>query len=387
MNKFQIVSGYTKNTPYEKEVQNLKASLDKFGFSCEHIVGFENLGTWEKNCQQKALILKSKLQQLKTPIVWLDADAVLKKNPVLFYEIEKDIAFCYYRIAGKDELLSGTIFLKPSEISFKILDEWIKLNNQNPKEWDQRTLQKIIKNFKIDYYNLPPSYCKIDYIKCDEIVIGQNQSSRRFKSIINADEEIYKRYSEYNVSLWENLKIVYWAIPKSGSTTIKNHLLNLNSGIVLKNPLQVHDQQYQKIIKPEYRDKYFNFSLVRNPISRFCSMYQDFFVYRQKNNMYFPKELNKDWKALDFAKYLLETEDKQLNIHFKSVSFFLKDKRIKIFTLENLKEDWSIDMPAPDKKMNTRSDNNFTICEDTVALIKARYSDDFLIWQNKDLNF
>jgi len=387
MNKFQIVSGYTKNTPYEKEVQNLKTSLDKFGFSCEHIVGFENLGTWEKNCQQKALILKSKLQELKTPIVWLDADAVLKKNPVLFYEIEKDIAFCYYRIAGKDELLSGTIFLKPSEISFKILDEWIKLNNQNPKEWDQRTLQKIIKNFKIDYYNLPPSYCKIDYIKCDEIVIGQNQSSRRFKSIINADEEIYKRYSEYNVSLWENLKIVYWAIPKSGSTTIKNHLLNLNSGIVLKNPLQVHDQQYQKIIKPEYRDKYFNFSLVRNPISRFCSMYQDFFVYRQKNNMYFPKELNKDWKALDFAKYLLETEDKQLNIHFKSVSFFLKDKRIKIFTLENLKEDWSIDIPAPDKKMNTRSDNNFTICEDTVALIKARYSDDFLIWQNKDLNF
>jgi hypothetical protein len=306
---------------------------------------------------------------------------------MLFYEIEKHIAFCYYRIAGKDELLSGTIFLKPSEISFKILDEWIKLNNQNPKEWDQRTLQKIIKNFKIDYYNLPPSYCKIDYIKCDEIVIGQNQSSRRFKSIINADEEIYKRYSEYNVSLWENLKIVYWAIPKSGSTTIKNHLLNLNSGIVLKNPLQVHDQQYQKIIKPEYRDKYFNFSLVRNPISRFCSMYQDFFVYRQKNNMYFPKELNKDWKALDFAKYLLETEDKQLNIHFKSVSFFLKDKRIKIFTLENLKEDWSIDIPAPDKKMNTRSDNNFTICEDTVALIKARYSDDFLIWQNKDLNF
>jgi|694.fasta_scaffold15908_8 hypothetical protein len=387
MNKFQIVSGYTKNTPYEKEVQNLKASLDKFGFSCEHVVGFENLGTWEKNCQQKALILKSKLQELKTPIVWLDADAVLKKNPVLFYEIEKDIAFCYYRIAGKDELLSGTIFLKPSEISFKILDEWIKLNNQNPKEWDQRTLQKIIKNFKIDYYNLPPSYCKIDYIKCDEIVIGQNQSSRRFKSIINADEEIYKRYSEYNVSLWENLKIVYWAIPKSGSTTIKNHLLNLNSGIVLKNPLQVHDQQYQKIIKPEYRDKYFNFSLVRNPISRFCSMYQDFFVYRQKNNMYFPKELNKDWKALDFAKYLLETEDKQLNIHFKSFSFFLKDKRIKIFTLENLKEDWSIDIPAPDKKMNTRSDNNFTICEDTVALIKARYSDDFLIWQNKDLNF
>jgi len=58
-----------------------------------------------------------------------------------------------------------------------------------------------------------------------------------------------------------------------------------------------------------------------------------------------------------------------------------------IFTLENLKEDWSIDIPAPDKKMNTRSDNNFTICEDTVALIKARYSDDFLIWQNKDLNF
>lgn len=184
MNQFQIISGYTINTPYEKEVKNLKRSLENFGFSSEHIVGFESLGTWEKNCQQKALIIKSKLRELAVPVVWLDADAILRKNPILFSQIEKDIAFCYSKIAGKYELLSGTIFLKPTELNFKILDEWINLNNLDPNQWDQRNLQKIIKSWNIDYYNLPLSYCKIDYIKCTEVIISQNQASRRFKKLL-----------------------------------------------------------------------------------------------------------------------------------------------------------------------------------------------------------
>lgn len=387
MNNFTIISGYTINTPYEKEVENLKRSLASLGLSTEHIIGFKNQGTWEKNCQYKAIIIKNKLLELNRPVVWLDADAVVKKNPELFFRIDKDIAFCFRKIVKSLELVSSTIFIKPTDLNFSIIDEWIKLNNLNPKEWDQKILQKIIEEKNIDYYNLPFSYCKIDYMKSDEIVIGQNQASRRFKSIINADEENYKKYSEQNVSLWENLKIIYWAIPKSGSTTVKNHLLNLNSNTELEDPLLAHKREYQKIIKPEYKDGYFNFSVVRNPVDRFCSMYQDFFVYRQKNKMYFPKELKKNWKPLDFAKYISQTEDEKLNVHFRSASSFLKDKRIKIFTLENLKEDWSINLPAPDKKMNIRSDKDFRICEDTVALIMARYSNDFLIWKNKDLNF
>jgi hypothetical protein len=179
--KLNIISAYTLDTPYEKEVENLKESLIKFGFSTEHIVPINNLGTWEKNCQQKATVIKNKLLELQEPIVWLDADAVIKKEPKLFFNIEKDLAICVYR----NEYISSAIFLKPAEEIFKLLDEWINECEKNPKEWDQKILQRLILKNNIDHEILPTSYCKVDFFKSDDDIISQNQASRRFKSIIN----------------------------------------------------------------------------------------------------------------------------------------------------------------------------------------------------------
>jgi len=182
--KLNFVSAYTINTPYEKEVENLKESLIKFGHSTKHIVSIDNLGTWEKNCQQKAIVIKNKLLELREPIIWLDADAVIEKPPTLFNEIQEDLGICVYR----GEYLSGTIFLKPSKQIFDLLDEWIKECANNPKEWDQKILQKLILDKKINHFILPSSYCKVDFFKSDDNVISQNQASRRFKKIINQEK-------------------------------------------------------------------------------------------------------------------------------------------------------------------------------------------------------
>lgn len=180
MNDFIIVSGFTKNTPYEKEIENLRLSLNNFKLSTEHLVGFENLGTWEKNCQQKALIIKQKLIELNCPVVWLDADAVIVKFPEIFLSIRKDVGLCFYQ----GQLCSGTLFFKPTDGNFKILDEWINENELNPKQWDQKVLQRVVKKNKIDYHKLPVSYCKVDNFISKEIVIMQNQASRRFKNAV-----------------------------------------------------------------------------------------------------------------------------------------------------------------------------------------------------------
>lgn len=176
-----FISAYTVNTPYEVEVENLKESLIKFGFSADHIVPIDNLGTWEKNCQQKAKVIKNKLLELMQPIIWLDADAVIKKPPILFTQIQEDLGICVYR----GQYLSGTIFLKPSKQIFDLLDKWIEECDHNPKEWDQKILQKLILDKKIKHFILPTSYCKVDFFKSDDNVIAQNQASRRFKKIIN----------------------------------------------------------------------------------------------------------------------------------------------------------------------------------------------------------
>jgi hypothetical protein len=179
--RLNFVSAYTINTPYEQEVENLKQSLIKFGFSTEHIVPIDNLGSWEKNCQQKATVIKNKLLELKEPIIWLDADAVLNKEPELFHSIQKDLAICVYN----KEYLSGTLYLKPTEEIHKLLDEWIIECNENPKELDQKILQKLILKNNVEHEVLPTSYCKVDFFKSDDNIIAQNQASRRFKKIIN----------------------------------------------------------------------------------------------------------------------------------------------------------------------------------------------------------
>lgn len=183
MNKFTIISGFTLKTPYETEVQFLKESLKKFSLSDEHIVGYENQGTWRKNCQYKALIIKSKLEELNSPVVWLDADAVLLSYPKLFENIEEDIALAKY-----GEVMSGTLYFKPTQNVFSLLDQWIDENFKNPLTLDQSILDKVLKSNDIKIKRLPFSYC--DFIGLKNCVIAQNQASRRFRTLIDSKKSM-----------------------------------------------------------------------------------------------------------------------------------------------------------------------------------------------------
>lgn len=184
-NKFTIISAYTKNTSYEKEVINLKDSLLKCDVNNYEIIAFDSFGSWSRNCQYKAVLIKESLKKYDHPIVWLDADAVLCKYPSLFHDIDKDIAYC--KLYG--QVASGTLFFKPTELVFKIMDDWIKLNNINHNRFDQSCLFEVINknNYKRMCYFLPIEYCKIFDLgpKCEDPTIIHNQASRRFKKEIN----------------------------------------------------------------------------------------------------------------------------------------------------------------------------------------------------------
>lgn len=182
MNKFKIVSGFTINTPYEKEIETLIESIQKNEIINYEIIPYKNMGSWSANCQYKAIIIKNQLLNSNIPIIWLDADAVLYSYPNLFDSIPEDIAFCTY-YGG---VASGTLYMKPTKQIISLCEEWISMNSKNTEIFDQKNLNTLVKQNNIKYYKLPISYCKIDFAKCHEkIVIGQNQASRRFKKIIN----------------------------------------------------------------------------------------------------------------------------------------------------------------------------------------------------------
>lgn len=175
-----FVNCHTDN--YSETAQRLIESLEKFGL--EHdIETYQDRGSWVENCSYKAEFIK-KMHQRHGRIVWLDADAVVKKEPALFKSLRTDIAF--HRFKGK-ELLSGTLFFNDTEAAERVISAWVEKNQENPDKWDQKNLDDVVKYFPaLEISILPPEYCFIfdlsrnHYGNLDP-VIEHYQASRQFR--------------------------------------------------------------------------------------------------------------------------------------------------------------------------------------------------------------
>ena len=165
MSSFIVVGYYTADTVYENHAKVFIKSLKQYNI-LHYVERVKNLGSWHKNTGYKATFLKRML--LKFPdmnIVYVDVDAAFLKYPKLFETLDCDIAVyeldrekCYGKNQKGKEVLSGTIFLRNNKKVFDIVERWEKECQNNPKIWDQKSLQKVLnKNFE----KLPGEYCKI----------------------------------------------------------------------------------------------------------------------------------------------------------------------------------------------------------------------------------
>ncbi len=182
-----VVAYYTKNTPYECEVENLRRSLDDLPLAYQ-IVGVQNLGSWQANTQYKAVFLKHMLSRhgSRHRLLYVDADAVFRRYPELLDHIECDVAVH----ARRRETLSGTIYLEPTPTTATLLETWISINHEHPGRWDQVNLAAAIRKCCDDTglraAQLPAEYTFIfDLSRHDHPtanpVIEHFQASRRFK--------------------------------------------------------------------------------------------------------------------------------------------------------------------------------------------------------------
>ena len=190
MNKFIVVSYYTKGTPYQKEAVKLENSLMKHGIPY-HIGAVPNRGSWQKNTHFKAVFVRNMLKEFTgINIVFTDADSVFYSYPKLFEDLDCDIAFHLRNWKhGRDELLSGTIYLANNEKVHQLVDDWIIINRANSGYWEQRNLQRALRlskrNLSISY--LPMEYCCIfddEKRKFCTPVIEHFQKSREYRRII-----------------------------------------------------------------------------------------------------------------------------------------------------------------------------------------------------------
>lgn len=205
--KVVFVSAFTKNTPYEEEVETLRDSLDKFGLSYV-IYEIPNQGSWIRNTQEKVKYMFRALEDYKCPIVWVDADAEIHKKPDYFKSVNKDIEF--YTIKEWDDYLIGTLFLNYNLRVKEFITTWIyncEINNLSA----QKVFKNVIKKTPdLDVGNLPVEYIKIfdnDLQKCDDPVIVHNQASRRFKKEIPRVDFV-KKFEDAEKSKYDQVAII-----------------------------------------------------------------------------------------------------------------------------------------------------------------------------------
>jgi hypothetical protein len=190
MNKdFIIISMFTKDTPYEIEVEKLRNSLNHFNIRYD-IVGINGVGNWVKNTQLKTLIIKDAINKYNIPIVWIDADAELLKYPDFFHNVDGEIS--YYKFEKYNDILTGTLYFDNTDNCKKVIDDWITINNSNDIPDAKNFFYVINKiqrsgNIQLKYIPLPVEYISIsgnDLVNSDDPIIIHNSKSKSFKNFI-----------------------------------------------------------------------------------------------------------------------------------------------------------------------------------------------------------
>lgn len=200
--KFLTVSMFTTGTKYEEDAKRLSESCKKFKVSHE-IYQTEDHGSWEKNTQQKPVIIKQAMEIHKVPILWVDVDAEFKEYPSLFLTTTADIMFHW--IAEWHEALVGTIYFDYNERVLEFLDKWIELNNQNDLPDGKNFQELILKDITLSKSFIPKEYINIfdnQYTQTDKPVITHYQASRRNKGSKSEMELI-----QYENTLFDKLKM------------------------------------------------------------------------------------------------------------------------------------------------------------------------------------
>lgn len=180
-----VVGFYTQGTEYADEALRMAQSAHRFGFKTD-LHGFKSLGSWWANTSYKPEFLLTMLDKYPgQPLVYVDADGRFVRYPKLFDELNaSDKAIGVHYRAGKEELLSGTIWLSGSPRCREIVKEWANECANNPGKWDQRMLQKVLQNKQDEVEQLPADYTAIfDLMRneADNPAIMHYQASRRLR--------------------------------------------------------------------------------------------------------------------------------------------------------------------------------------------------------------
>ena len=159
------------------------------------ILGMPESGSWQRNCNRKSQYVYQSLSEYKTPVLWVDADAVIN-GPLTYIDellTDPDVPTFSALMRAKpshpwNTLQSGTLFFDYSDQAMRLVDRWMHHAIENPHTWDQVNLHHAYQDVAADdgftFVNLPESYCHINgHTHNYAPVIVHNQASRQLKPL------------------------------------------------------------------------------------------------------------------------------------------------------------------------------------------------------------
>jgi len=198
MAEMTIVSFYTPNEPYIRMSKRLIDSCEEYNLPHD-IQKVEDRGSWVKNCNQKATFILNCLKKHNKKIVWIDSDARFIRNPELLHntnacfgiraepggptrkQVDREaisLPSNWPSNLGNIWFNSGTIMFQPCESSYRLLDRWIQLGEQYPKNWDQWNLQQAWADTQPETEWFPREYCQINKLHgCRNAIILHDLAS------------------------------------------------------------------------------------------------------------------------------------------------------------------------------------------------------------------
>ncbi|MFA4908561.1 MAG: hypothetical protein WC583_02790 [Candidatus Omnitrophota bacterium] len=198
MSGWQAVSFITTGTGYAKEAQNLVASASALDVPL-HVYEYPPTGTWRGNLNYKSACIRRAFDDYPDQdIVFVDADAIFRKWPVLFDELSASHAFdlsaCFFsytpRSGERDELLSGTLWIQNGDTGRALVKRWHETGIRRPDVRHQMCLKLAIADLgkegvPVRVNRHPFAYtCIFDYRaarKGQDPVIEHFQASRRLR--------------------------------------------------------------------------------------------------------------------------------------------------------------------------------------------------------------
>lgn len=131
-----VVSYYTPGTAYEDKARQLAGDLRRLGLR-GRIEPIASRGSWVENCAMKAGFIRRVWREQGGPILWLDADARLRRP---LRELDGETAdLAVVRRRGWS-FYTGQIFFGPGPGAGLLLDRWCAYCEASPQVWDQVSL-------------------------------------------------------------------------------------------------------------------------------------------------------------------------------------------------------------------------------------------------------